>query len=75
MYGGVGLLTPRGTGTSGHVQGNKFNLRRAPPPKFGEEAKAAQQDRKPNKDILEHNRKRKIELKLIELQDELEEQG
>ena len=27
MYNGVGLLTPRGSGTSGYVQSNKFNIR------------------------------------------------
>lgn len=74
MYGGVGLLTARGSGTSGYVQTNKFNLRRAPPPKFGEEKKSPVQHG-PNKDILVHNRKREIELKLLELRDELEEGG
>ena len=33
MYNGIGILTPRGTGTSGHVQANKLNLRRAPVPR------------------------------------------
>lgn len=75
MYGGVGILTPRGTGTSGHVQGNKFNLRRAPPPKFGDEAKPPPPDKKANEGILEHNRKRQLELKLAELEDQLEEEG
>ena len=31
--------------------------------------------RQPNRDILEHAKKREIELKLLELQDDLEEQG
>jgi serine/arginine repetitive matrix protein 2 len=80
MYNGVGILTPRGSGTSGHVQTNKFNVRRAPVPRFGEGGGAAAAaghapDRKPNKDILEHNRKRQVEIKLLELQDELEEAG
>jgi serine/arginine repetitive matrix protein 2 len=73
----IGILTPRGTGTSGHVQANKFNLKRAPVPRFGEgqAAAPAAADKKPNQAILEHNRKRQIEVKLLELQDELEEQG
>lgn len=77
MYNGVGIVTPRGTGTSGYVQTNKFNLRRAPVPKFGEGADGPPQhaDRKPNKEILEHNRRRQIEIKLVELSDELEEAG
>lgn len=76
-YNGVGILTPRGTGTSGHVQTNKFNLRRAPVPKFGEGKPGAlpAADKKPNQEILEHNRKRQVEVKLLELQDELEAQG
>jgi serine/arginine repetitive matrix protein 2 len=75
MYNGVGILTPRGTGTSGHVQTNKFNLRRAPVPKFGADGDKQHADRKPNKDILEHNRRRQLEIKLLELSDQLEEAG
>jgi serine/arginine repetitive matrix protein 2 len=79
MYNGIGILTPRGTGTSGHVQANKFNLRRAPVPRFeeggGGPAALAAADKKPNQAILEHNRKRAVEVKLVELRDELEEQG
>jgi serine/arginine repetitive matrix protein 2 len=76
MYNGVGILTPRGTGTSGHVQTNKFNLRRAPVPKFGDGQDGPQHtDRKPNKEILEHNRRRQLEIKLLELSDQLEEAG
>jgi serine/arginine repetitive matrix protein 2 len=76
MYNGIGILTPRGTGTSGHVQANKFNLRRAPVPKFqeGQPGALAAADKKPNQAILEHNRKRQVEVKLLELQDELEAQ-
>jgi serine/arginine repetitive matrix protein 2 len=75
MYNGVGIVTPRGTGTSGYVQTNKFNLRRAPVPKFGEGEGKQHADRKPNKDILEHNRRRQLEIKLLELSDQLEEAG
>lgn len=72
----AGILTPRGTGTSGHVSANKFNLRRAPVPRFSESAPApAAADKKPNQEILEHNRKRQVEVKLLELQDDLEAQG
>jgi serine/arginine repetitive matrix protein 2 len=77
MYNGVGVLTPRGTGSSGYVTTNKFNLRRAPVPKFGDGAAPPPQhaDRKPNKEILEHNRRRQMEIKLLEMRDALEEAG
>jgi serine/arginine repetitive matrix protein 2 len=76
MYNGIGILTPRGTGTSGHVQANKFNLTRAPVPRFQEGAGGPPPaDKKPNQAILEHNRKRQVEVKLVELRDQLEEQG
>eukprot|EP01025_Chloroclados_australasicus_P038833 TRINITY_DN400_c0_g1_i1.p2 TRINITY_DN400_c0_g1~~TRINITY_DN400_c0_g1_i1.p2 ORF type:complete len:475 (-),score=71.66 TRINITY_DN400_c0_g1_i1:717-2141(-) len=80
MYNGVGLLTPRGTGTSGYVQSNQFNLRRRPPPagsqgKPGEVKKRKEGQQKANEEILEHNRKREIEVKLLELRESLEEQG
>jgi len=75
MYNNIGLLTPRGTGTSGHVQANKFNMKRAPVPKFQEVQGAPAADKKPNQAILEHNRKRQIEVKLFEYRDQLEDQG
>lgn len=45
-------------------------------PKFqeGQTVKPAA-DKKPNQGILEHNKKRQIEVKLLEMRDELEEQG
>eukprot|EP00879_Flechtneria_rotunda_P002461 GHRR01002658.1.p1 GENE.GHRR01002658.1~~GHRR01002658.1.p1 ORF type:complete len:605 (+),score=267.69 GHRR01002658.1:628-2442(+) len=77
MYNNIGVLTPRGTGTSGHVQANKFNLRRAPVPKFqeGQASAVAAADKKPNQAILEHNKKRQIELQVFQLREELEEKG
>ncbi|CAH2073324.1 unnamed protein product, partial [Iphiclides podalirius] len=54
MYNGIGLTTPRGSGTNGYVQTNWAS---------------------PNQDILDHERKRKIEVKCAELEDSLEEQG
>ncbi|CAN6923615.1 unnamed protein product [Brassica oleracea var. botrytis] len=58
MYNGIGLQTARGSGTNGYVQTNKF---------FG----TAGLSKKPNKDIVEHDRKRQIHLKLAVLEDEL----
>ena len=75
MYNGIGLLTPRGSGTSGYVQTNKFNLRGRPQGARREEATAASANIKPDEGILEHNRKRQLELELLKLADELEAQG
>ncbi|MCL7022563.1 hypothetical protein MKW94_018855 [Papaver nudicaule] len=79
MYNGIGLETPRGSGTNGYTQTNKFPVRPNP-------MKAERKDfernqgtgggvKRANKDILEHDRKRQIELKLIVLEDKLIEQG
>ncbi|KAJ8518352.1 hypothetical protein ONZ45_g4564 [Pleurotus djamor] len=77
MYNGIGLTTPRGSGTNGYVVRNLSTLRShqsaqdrasawdAAPPKH----------REPDQGILEHERKRKVEVKCLELQVELEDQG
>lgn len=77
MYNGIGILTPRGTGTSGYVQANKFNLRGRPQQRIPEDRSALKgpEQKKPNQGILDHARKRDIELKLAQLADSLEEQG
>jgi serine/arginine repetitive matrix protein 2 len=83
MYNGIGLQTPRGSGTSGHVQASRFLAKPRPsssagggtpnPPHTG--GSGLDGARKPNKDILEHDRKRQVELRLLVLRDALEEQG
>lgn len=78
MYNGIGLQTPRGSGTNGYIQSNKFFVKpRQPPARFdaasGSEPEGAV--RKPNKDILEHDRKRQIQLKLLILEETLADQG
>ncbi|CAD6237921.1 unnamed protein product [Miscanthus lutarioriparius] len=70
MYNGIGLQTPRGSGTTGHVQTSKFLAKPRPSP-----SEAGGGMRKPNKDIIEHDRKRQVELRLLVLKDALEEQG
>lgn len=78
MYNGIGLQTPRGSGTNGYIQTNKFFVR---PKNLKVETKEFQSGqgtagvKKANKDILEHDRKREIELKLVILEDALTEQG
>lgn len=75
MYNGIGILTPRGTGTSGYVQTNKFNLRGPPPQRHDRKDDAGPAQRKPNEGILEHNRKREIELEVEVMRAQLEDDG
>ncbi|KAI9813772.1 MAG: RNA-splicing factor [Pycnora praestabilis] len=76
MSSNVGLTTPRGSGTSGYVQRNLSHLRprdaAAPYPKDFDSMKIRQ--RQPDKEILEHDRKREVEVKVFELRDRLEEE-
>jgi hypothetical protein len=77
MSSNVGLSTPRGSGTSGYVQKNRSLLKprdkAAPYPQDWESAKHRQ--RQPDPEILEHDRKREIEVKVLELRDKLEDEG
>ncbi|KAF2471268.1 pre-mRNA-splicing factor CWC21 [Lindgomyces ingoldianus] len=77
MSSNVGLSTPRGSGTSGYVQRNMSLLKprdnAAPYPKDWEQMKHHQ--RQPDKEILEHEQRREIEVKVFELRDKLEEEG
>ncbi|KAG1364168.1 protein starmaker [Cocos nucifera] len=81
MYNGIGLQTPRGSGTNGYIQTNKFfvkpkaALARADAYSDGAGARPEGAIRKPNKDILEHDRKRQIQLRLLVLQETLADQG
>lgn len=78
MSSNVGLNTPRGSGTSGYVQKNAANIRHrdnnAPYPKDGFDSIRHRQ-RQPDQEILEHDRKREIEVKVFELRDKLEDDG
>lgn len=83
MYNGIGLTTPRGSGTNGYVQRNLSSVRakRQRDERGGErdekdrERLESQLNRQPNAEILEHQRKRQLEVKCAELQDMMEEQG
>lgn len=81
MYNGIGLQTPRGSGTNGHVQRNWALVRPHNKEKltYRTEEELAKLDvasyRQPNQEILDHERKRKIELKCVELEEILEEKG
>lgn len=80
MYNGIGLQTARGSGTNGHVQRNWALVRpREKERTYHTEEDLAKLDsaanRQPNKEILDHERKRKIELKCAEFSEILEDQG
>ncbi|KAL9130110.1 MAG: hypothetical protein Q9217_001626 [Psora testacea] len=77
MSSNVGLSTPRGSGTSGYVQRNLSHLKPrdnfAPYPKDYDQLRHKQ--RKPDQQILNHDRMREIEVKVFELRDKLEDDG
>ena len=77
MSSNVGLSTPRGSGTSGYVQRNLSHLKPrdniAPYPKDYDQLRHMQ--RKPDQQILNHDRLREIEVKVFNLRDKLEDEG
>ncbi|BFZ65336.1 RNA-splicing factor [Saitoella coloradoensis] len=79
-YNNIGLSTPRGSGTNGYIVRNLSHIRRKDstpykrPEEIDKEAEQ-QRDRKGDKEILEHERKREVEVKCFELRDRLEEEG
>ena len=80
MYNNIGLTTPRGSGTNGYVTRNlSFIQQRREKQDYLKEQDVKRHEqaltKKPNKDIIEHERKREIELKCLELQDMMEDQG
>ncbi|KAJ3217284.1 RNA-splicing factor [Dinochytrium kinnereticum] len=80
MYNGIGLSTTRGSGTNGYVQQNKAlvrqNFQRVDYKRDDfEKDTGLGFNKAPNKDILLHDKKRQVEIKCLELQDELEEKG
>ncbi|KAI8148870.1 cwf21 domain-containing protein [Fennellomyces sp. T-0311] len=77
MYNGIGLNTPRGSGTNGYVVRNMSFVR---PPRtdkmqdFSDLKAEKPTIRAPNRDILLHDRKRKVEVKCMELRVQLEDE-
>ena len=76
MSSNVGLSTPRGSGTSGYVQRNLSSLKPRDTgygqPYTTDRDRALPRQRQPDKDILDHDRKREVEVKVFELRDKLE---
>jgi hypothetical protein len=75
MSSNVGLATPRGSGTSGYVQRNLAHLRPRDQGKPYNIDSMKHRPRQPDKEILEHDRKRQVELEVFELRDRLEDEG
>lgn len=80
MYNGIGLTTARGSGTSGYVQKNlsSINKSRQKVDYRTEEdiqRMEAALNRPPNKEILEHQKKRQVEVKCVKEREQLEGQG
>eukprot|EP00918_Siedleckia_nematoides_P060827 GHVU01132784.1.p4 GENE.GHVU01132784.1~~GHVU01132784.1.p4 ORF type:complete len:125 (+),score=20.11 GHVU01132784.1:731-1105(+) len=78
MYQNVGLPTPRGSGTSGYIQ---RNLSYVPPKRTDKEipdglsGDKAPRIRKANPELLRHEEKRKVEVKVLELEEQLASEG
>ncbi|KAK2197580.1 mRNA splicing factor Cwf21 domain [Babesia duncani] len=75
MFNGVGLKTPRGSGTNGYVQRSLATLPISKIVKNGDQAAILTRPRmRADPQILMHERKRKIEVKLMELRIKLEDE-
>jgi serine/arginine repetitive matrix protein 2 len=80
MYNGIGLTSARGSGTSGYVQKNLSTLNKSKQKhEYRTEEDIARMEaalnRPANQDILEHQKKRKIEGKVYEERIRLEDEG
>lgn len=77
IHAGIGLTSVRGTGTSGYVQTNKFNIRRRPEreERKDEDKRDVIGKRQANGEIIEHNRKREVEVKVYQYRVGLEDDG
>lgn len=81
MSSNVGLSTPRGSGTSGYVQRNSAFMKPrsagygAPYPPVSGNADRGFKQRMPDKQILEHDRRRAIEVRVMEERERMEEEN
>ena len=80
MYNGIGLSTVRGSGTNGYVQKNLSFVSQTRTAERkdhtgGQLSRDIPQPKKADMDIIEHNRKRDVEVKVFRLREALEEQG
>lgn len=76
MYNGIGLPTPRGSGTNGYVQKNLAHVPKSRLTRPDIVAKPdSQYSKPPSSEVLTHQKKREIESKCLQLRKELEEEG
>ncbi|KAM0053134.1 putative mRNA splicing factor Cwf21 domain-containing protein [Helianthus debilis subsp. tardiflorus] len=75
MYNGTGLQTARGSGSNGYVQSNKFYVKAKTDRTLTGGNDVAGGFRKPNEEIVEHERKRQMEIKLVVLEEKLVDEG
>jgi serine/arginine repetitive matrix protein 2 len=80
MYNGIGLNTPRGSGTNGYVSRNLSFVK----PSSGlngsnrkpEDAKILKPSaKKPSREVMLHKERRRVEIELLELREKLELKG
>lgn len=76
MYNGIGLPTPRGSGTNGYVQKNLAHVKKTKQLKTLIAAKSEKiVEKTRNFDLIVHQKKREIEAKCLRLRKELEDDG
>lgn len=71
MYNGLGLRTPRGTGTNGFVQRNLSFAKPKLQANYRYDEVAPKPARKPSEGILLHRNKRQIEVECLKYEEEL----
>ncbi|KAL9658011.1 hypothetical protein ABK040_012666 [Willaertia magna] len=77
MYNGIGLTTPRGTGTNGHVQRNYSDIpyHKKQQNKQNKISQELNKIKAPNPEILLHEQKRQIEMDLMKLKSKLKKEN
>ena len=71
MYNGVGVATPRGTGTSGYVESSLVVHKSTPQKHIKSQPKIP----KKSQTLIEHEKRREVELRCLELKKELLKKG
>lgn len=76
MYNGIGLPTPRGSGTNGYVQRNLAHVKKTKQLRTIITAKSDKiVEKTPNFELILHQKKREIEAKCLRLRRQLEDDG